>query len=156
MRNRSVMGNFDVPSLIPSPWEQEQNTPNNSVMQGFQFGQQQPNQPTPAAAGTDASSFSTMQRWLGGTNDAGAQTAGFVPTAMNVGGGLLQGYLGMKQYGLAKRAQRDQRRQFNLNYDAQRQTLNTQLRDRQNARVARDPSAQDTDSYMKENQIRSR
>ncbi len=54
--------------------------------------------------------------------------------------GLLQGglgaFMGMKQYGLAKDALAQSKKQFNLNYAAQKQTTNAALEDRQNARIA--------------------
>jgi hypothetical protein len=98
-----------------------------------------------------------MQRWLGGTAKDGSQTGGYVPTALNVGQGLLQGYLGMKQYGLAKDAFKQNRREFNLNYDAQQQSVNSQLEDRQRNRVRGNPDAYESvSSYMGRNRVRDR
>lgn len=67
-------------------------------------------------------------------------------------GGLL---MGMKQYGLAKDALAQSQNQFAMNYGAQRQTLNTQLEDRQRARVAAtNGAAESVESYMERNRIR--
>jgi hypothetical protein len=62
---------------------------------------------------------------------------------------LSNAYFGMKQYGLAKQQLAEGKRQFNLNFDAQRNMTNSQLADRQNARVAANPGAyQSTADYM--------
>ena len=76
----------------------------------------------------------------------------------NLALGALQGiggaYMGMKQYGLAKDALAQSQNQFNINYNAQRQTTNTQLEDRQRARVAATGgTAESVDSYMARNRI---
>ena len=122
-------------------------------MAGFnEMGRTQP----PAQTG-QAGQFSGMQRWLGGTADNGAQTNGYLPTAMGVGTGLLQGYLGMKKYGLAKDQFKQNRKEFKLNYDAQQQMTNTQLEDRQRARVRGNPDAYESvSSYMDRNRVRDR
>ena len=77
----------------------------------------------------------------------------------NLALGALQGigsaYMGMKQYGLAKDALAQSQAQFDKNYNAQRQTTNTQLEDRQRARVAAtDGRAESVDSYMDRNRIK--
>ena len=69
--------------------------------------------------------------------------------------GIGGAYMGMKQYGLAKDALAQSQNQFNKNYNAQRQTMNTQLEDRQRARVAAtDGRAESVDSYMERNRIK--
>ena len=69
--------------------------------------------------------------------------------ALNAAGGLASTFLGMKQYGLAKQTLAENKRQFQLNYDAQKQTTNTRLEDRQRALVARNPNAyQSVGDYM--------
>ena len=66
-------------------------------------------------------------------------------------GGL---YLGMKQYGLQKQALNNARDQWNKNYEAQRKTINSQLEDRQRARVASNPTAyQSVGDYMNKYRI---
>ena len=58
--------------------------------------------------------------------------------------------MGMKQYGLAEDALKEQKRQFNINYEAQRKMTNSQLADRQRARVASNPNAYESVAdYMK-------
>lgn len=69
--------------------------------------------------------------------------------------GLGGAFMGMKQYGLAKDALAQSQAQFNQNYAAQRQNINTQLEDRQRARVAATAgAAESVDSYMERNRIR--
>lgn len=74
--------------------------------------------------------------------------------ALGAAGGLMQGFLGMKQYGLAKKTLEENKRQFQMNYDAQRQSTNTRLEDRQRARVASNSGAyQSVGDYMNANKI---
>lgn len=69
--------------------------------------------------------------------------------------GLGGAFMGMKQYGLAKDALAQSQSQFNQNYAAQRQNVNTQLEDRQRARVAATAGgAESVESYMERNRIR--
>lgn len=79
---------------------------------------------------------------------------GWAPHAINAASGLMQGFIGMKQYGLGKKQLAENKRQFNLNYGAQQKLTNSQLRDRQRARVASNPGVYESvDSYMAENGI---
>lgn len=74
--------------------------------------------------------------------------------ALGAAGGLMQGFLGMKQYGLAKKTLEENKRQFQMNYDAQKQSTNTRLEDRQRARVASNSGAyQSVGDYMGANKI---
>lgn len=66
---------------------------------------------------------------------------------------LLNGYLGMKQYGLAKKSLAENTRQFNMNYENQRKITNTRYRDRQIARNSAGGGYMDTDEYMRQNGI---
>lgn len=120
----------------------------------------------PAVAGGDAGSlFSSFSNLLGGAFNQnsmfggvganGQQTMGWVSPAI----AITQGILGLQQGRAAQRLAEDQlsesKRQFDLNYGAQRQTLNTQLEDRQRARVASNPGAyQSVSDYMNQNRIR--
>lgn len=93
--------------------------------------------------------------FLGGNDEFGNFQQGWGGMAI---GGLQAGanlFMGMKQYGLAKKQLAEGRRQFDLNYGAQKQTINTQLEDRQKARVASNAGAYEaTDSYMARNAIK--
>lgn len=69
--------------------------------------------------------------------------------------GLLGGYLGMKQLGLAKQQFQFEKDAFNRQYAAQRTTLNAEMRDRQQARVTARPwAAQAVEDYMKQNEVK--
>lgn len=83
------------------------------------------------------------------------ETPGWGMPALGVANGLLSAFMGMKQYGIAKDSLAEGKRQFQLNYDAQRQTTNSALEDRQRARVASNPGAyQSVGDYMSANGIR--
>ena len=70
-------------------------------------------------------------------------------------GGLANAFMAMQQYGLAKKTLAENQRQFDLNYGAQRDTTNTQMADRQAARVASNPGFyQSVDDYMAANRIK--
>lgn len=63
-------------------------------------------------------------------------------------------FMGMQQYGMARQALRQSQDQFNKNFAAQRQTLNTAMEDRQRARVASNPGAYESvGEYMERNRI---
>lgn len=80
---------------------------------------------------------------------------GWGNTAIGGIGALASTFLGMKQYGLAKQTLEENKRQFQLNYDAQRQMTNTRLEDRQRARVASNPGAyQSVGAYMGANGVK--
>lgn len=92
---------------------------------------------------------------FGGTNDNGTQSLGWAAPAIGIAQAVMGGINGNRQLGLYEDAQKESKRQFNLNYGAQRQTTNTQLEDRQRARVASNPSAYESvDSYLEKNRIR--
>lgn len=96
-----------------------------------------------------------MQSLLGYTNQNGIQQQGWGGLALGLASALGNSYMGMMQYGLAKDALKQQQRQFDINFGAQRQLVNSQLEDRQRARVASNPEAyQSVDEYMNQNRIR--
>lgn len=92
----------------------------------------------------------------GGGNwwDGATGPNGWGGLALDAAGGLASAFLGMKQYGLAKKSLAENKRQFQMNYDAQKTTTNARLEDRQAARVSRDPTAyQSVGDYMNKNRI---
>lgn len=100
-------------------------------------------------------SFFKNSGFLGSTDASGTKTDGWGGLAVGAAGGLASAYLGMKQYGLAKDTLAENKKQFNLNYDAQRTTTNTALEDRQRARVASNSGAyQSVGDYMSTNGIK--
>lgn len=93
----------------------------------------------------------SMDFWFGNSK---AGTNGFAPTALGALQGLGSAYMGMKQYGLAKDQFDESKRQFELNYGAQKKLTNSRLEDRQRARVASNPGAYESvGSYMQKNGI---
>lgn len=111
--------------------------------------------------GADGGMFSGLGDWfknsgmMSSTNGQGVTTQGWGGPALGAANGLLSAFMGMKQYGLAKDSLAESKRQFGLNYDAQRTTTNTQLEDRQRARVASNGSAyQSVGDYMSQNGIK--
>lgn len=96
-----------------------------------------------------------MQSMTGYTLSDGTKVAGWG----GLGLGALQGvgniWSGMQQYGVARDALRQQRREFDANFGAQRNMINSQLEDRQRARVASNPGAyQPVDQYMSTYRVR--
>ena len=96
-----------------------------------------------------------MKGMLGGTDASGNKTNGWGGLALGAASGIANTYMGMKQYGMAKDALKENKRQFNLNYGAQRDTMNTRMEDRQRARVADSPGHHaSVSSYMDKNRIK--
>ena len=92
---------------------------------------------------------------LGSTDANGIRTDGWGNLALGATSSLLNGWMGMQQYGLAKNQLKEGQRQFDLNYDAQRRTINSELEDRQRSRVASNAGAYESvGSYMDRNGIR--
>jgi hypothetical protein len=80
---------------------------------------------------------------------------GWGGAAFGAASGIANAFMGMQQYGLAKKALAQSKDQYDQNYAAQRTTTNTQLEDRQRARVASNSSAYESvGSYMDRNAIR--
>ena len=85
--------------------------------------------------------------WLDPKNIFGKD--GWGGMALGAAQGLFSGYLGLQQLGMAEKAFKENQRQFNLNYDAQRRTTNAALADRQRARLASNPGAYQSEyDYM--------
>lgn len=85
------------------------------------------------------------------TNANGIKTQGWGGLAIQGLQGLGNSYMGMKQFGLAEDALKEQKRQFNTNFEAQRKMTNSQLSDRQRARVASNAGAYQSEAeYMKQ------
>ena len=79
---------------------------------------------------------------LPGYNDKGQVTSqGWGGMALGAANGIFNAYMGLKQYGLAKDQFAESKRQFGLNFDAQKRTTNAALADRQAARLASNPGA---------------
>jgi hypothetical protein len=91
---------------------------------------------------------------FGGLDEKGNATGGWVSPLAALGSTLFGAVQGQKQMKLAQDSFDESKRQFQLNYDAQKQSTNTQLEDRQRARVASNPGAYESvDSYVSRNRI---
>lgn len=107
-----------------------------------------------AAAGAGGDAASWMPEWMKGMIGTKDQP-GWGGMALGTASALGNAFMGMQQYGLAKKTLAENQRQFQANYDAQRQTTNTALEDRQRARVAANPGAyQSVGDYMRENGVK--
>ena len=79
---------------------------------------------------------------------------GYVPgwggMALGAASGIGQSMMSMKQYGLMEDQLKEQKRQFDINYAMQKKSFNSQVEDRQRARVASNSGAYESVSdYMK-------
>lgn len=95
--------------------------------------------------------------WWFGSQDktTGVTKNGAFMPMLQAAQGLMNGYMGMKQYNLYKDQFRSQKDQFERNWSAQKSTVNSQLEDRQRARVASNPGAyQSVGAYMAQNGIK--
>lgn len=93
---------------------------------------------------------------LGGVDTkSGMKTAGWAPLALGLGQAIYGGIQGQRTQKLAENQFKEGKRQFDLNYNAQRDTINTNLEDRQRARVASNPGAyQSVSEYLDKNRIK--
>lgn len=109
---------------------------------------------TPTVAGAPAAGGGFLGGIFGNifdkTNAAGIKTQGWGGLALQGIQGLGNGYMALKQYGLAEDVLKEQKRQFNTNFEAQKKLTNSQLSDRQRARVASNEGAYASEAeYMK-------
>lgn len=101
-----------------------------------------------------------LSKLLGGFFDkvnpaTGIKTPGYGLPAIQGAGALGNLFLGMKSYGLAKDQFSQSKKEFGMNWDANKRLTNASLEDRQNARVASQPGAyQSVFEYMQKNGIR--
>lgn len=93
------------------------------------------------------------QSMFGGTVD-GKTTGGWVSPLASIGTAIFGAVQGNRQLQLAQSQMKEATRQFDLNYGAARSATNTQLEDRQRARVASNANAYESvDSYLSRNRI---
>ena len=108
-----------------------------------------------ASGGGPTSTFSPnwLQSLTGYTDKAtGAKVNGWGGLALGAAQGIGSAYMGSKQLSLAQDTFKENKRQFQLNYDNQKKNINTQLEDRQRARVASNSGAyQSVGEYMNKN-----
>ena len=107
-----------------------------------------------ASNGGPGGGLTTMEKWLGGSNNAGNYVPGMALTGLNALTGVAGAYIGWQQFKTAQDSLKENKRQFNLNYEASKKNYNTTIEDRQRARVASNPNAyQSVSSYMSKNGI---
>lgn len=88
------------------------------------------------------------------TDANGIKTQGMAMPAISAASALMSGILGWKQLGVQKDALKQSKKEFEMNWGAQQKTINSQLEDRQRARVASNPNAyQSVGDYMNKNGI---
>ncbi|AXC36453.1 hypothetical protein HOT57_gp09 [Pseudomonas phage phCDa] len=97
----------------------------------------------------------SRQSLFGGTDpNTGITTGGWAPVALGAGQAVFGALQGNKATKLAENQFKESVRQFDLNFNAQRKSINTELEDRQRARVASNSSAYESvDSYLKKNAV---
>ena len=115
------------------------------------------NNPAVNAVAPTADSQNWFSSWLensgvlGKKLADGTQVQGWGMPALNIASGLANAYFGYQQLGVARDSLEQQKKAFQLNFDAQKKTTNAALADRQNARVASNPGAYaSTADYMKQ------
>lgn len=138
--------------------------PNTVIPDGFD------SQFTPSLGAYGGTGSLGLSDWMGQSGGLGGggfmdslRSSGFLGTDGNQGwggaalgaiGGLGNAFMSMRNYGLARDALASSKDQFNKNYAAQRDTINTQLEDRQRARVAANPNSESVESYLARNRIK--
>lgn len=99
--------------------------------------------------GRDALNLDSMELWGGKDPVTGEVFQGSVPTLLGLGTSVADSWLGMQQLDLARDSFAFQKDAFNKQYENQRSLTNTQLEDRQRARVASNSGAyQSVSDYM--------
>lgn len=124
------------------------NIPDSSLSQGSIFSNQfNPPSSVTGDIGTNGSAWSLF----GGKDKFGNETKSGLGTGLGVAKGLADTYLGFEQLGLAKDSLAFSKDAFSKQFENQRRSLNTQLRDRQKARLSADPTGhQSVEEYMKQ------
>lgn len=148
------MPNYDVSSAPSYAPKMNGLVPTTSLTPNLNFG-------PGAQPGSGSGGFlGSLNNWLkssgvlGTTDSSGMKTDGWGGLALGTVSGLMNAYMGMQQYGLAKKTLAHNKDQFAKNYAAQKQTTNAAFEDRQRARVASNAGAYESvGDYMKKNAI---
>lgn len=132
-------------------------------LQGLGLQDNAPSFPSANIGGTGVSADSaggmfdglfSRNSMFGGEQADGTMSGGWVSPLASIGGAIYGGIQGNKQLKLAQDQFKEGKRQFDQNFQAQRTTTNTQIEDRQRARVASNPGAYESvDSYVKRNSV---
>lgn len=156
-----------IPSWLPAPapmvMSADRVLPNVAPMAGltsgdrsFLYGAGYGGSPDVPSAGGADSMWGSFQQWmkdsgmLGSTDANGVKTDGWGGLALGGATALGNLFMGMRQYGLAKDQLNFSKDAFYKNFNAQRNTTNSALADRQAARVASNPGGYESvGDYMK-------
>lgn len=134
----------EAPSIFPNMFNQDPNS--NPVSNLF---------PQMDLGYSNGLPTTTNGGFLNGLKDIlGSDAIGNLSTGIQGAGSLASLWMNMKNFGLQKDQLKENKRQYNQNYGAQRQTTNTALRDRQEARVASGGNYQSVGDYMAQNGVR--
>jgi hypothetical protein len=127
---------------------------NNNQQNAGSFGSQAGNFLGGQSGSTSPSLFS-RQSLFGGTDaTTGISSGGWAPVALGAGQAIFGALQGNKATKLAENQFKESVRQFDLNFNAQRKSMNTELEDRQRARVASNAGAYEPVSdYLKKNSV---
>jgi len=92
---------------------------------------------------------------FGGTDPISKlHNSGWVSPLLRLGKGGLDAWLGIQKLGLAKDDLKFQKDAFSKQFDTQKTLTNTEMEDRQRARVSFSPAAESVDSYMARNRVK--
>lgn len=104
--------------------------------------------------GNGGGSWFDFGNFLPWKDASGASGMGWGMPLLGMGKSIFDGWLGMEKLDLAKDSLNFQKDAFSKQFENQRTLTNAELRDRQRARVASNPTAyQSVDEYMKANQV---
>lgn len=121
----------------------------NSMPGGFDVGSLGMNQLSNVGGGGASGGGGFWQSMVGGPGQQG-----WGGLAVGAASALANGFMGMKQFGLAKASLAQNKQQFETNFNAQKNLTNSKLEDRQRARVSSNESGyQSVGDYMNKNKV---
>lgn len=148
---------FDLSGIFGGTTGANTNSPTTGLVNFPGFGGSGSAGAATAASGSGGlfSNLFSRQSLFGGTNEqTGVTTGGWAPVALGAGQAIFGALQGNKSMKLAENQFKEGVRQFDLNFNAQRKTINSQLEDRQRARNASNATAyESTESYLKKNGV---
>lgn len=150
MNNQMAMLGWGQPSKFPN----QMNPQESPLIPGVQVDPMAvpPVNPVPSL---NFAKPSFMQGMAGYTDAAGIKTNGWGGMALGAAQGAFNGYLGMRQLDLAKDQLSENKRQFEMNWGAQRNLTNSRLEDRQKQRLANRPGGYESvEAYMAKNGVK--
>jgi hypothetical protein len=90
---------------------------------------------------------------MGSVDANGIKTEGWGGLALGAGKGIMDAFMGMKNYGLAREALDFKKDSYNADLGMRKKDYNTNLEGRQREMAAANPNAEGVDSYMKRNRM---